>query len=226
MQIACLLAARVVGGELHRAHAGATLAFHLTSAAHMDGLETFGQRFLLGRHPAGDGSHGAETAPGAGSIDEGQCHAHDGCDKDDGPEHAANVAPTLGETQLDAEHGEDEEHHEQSESKRAHELWYGPVGRVFREQTVVHASSRTDIAAPVASPPDGGQHRADHADDGYEAYHRIEPSYDKIGKENPIERHTLGIIMTVKVFLLFLLLFHVVFLFSCLWLQSYMENDR
>ena len=198
MQISCLLAARVVGSELHRADAGATLALHLAGAAHMDGLEAFGQRFLLGCHPSRDGSHGAETAPGAGSIDKRQHHSYDGGDENDGPEHPAHVTPAFGETQLDAEHGEDEENHEQSESERAHEFRYGSVGRVFREQTVVHASPRTDIAAPVASPPDGGQHRADHAYNGYKTNDWIKPAYDEVGEENPIERHSLGLKMTME----------------------------
>ena len=36
MQIAYSLATRVVGCELHRADAGALLAFHLTSTRHVD----------------------------------------------------------------------------------------------------------------------------------------------------------------------------------------------
>ena len=36
MQIADDLAARVVGRELHRADAGALLAFHLTGTRHVD----------------------------------------------------------------------------------------------------------------------------------------------------------------------------------------------
>ena len=175
---------------------------------------SFGQWFFLGCHPARDGAHGTKTAPGAGGIDERQHHAHDGGDEDDGPEHASHVAPVLGKTQLDAEHGEDEEHHEQPESEGADELRYGSVGRVFREQAVVHASSWTDMAAPVSATPDGGQHRTYHADECQQANHRIEPCDDEVGEEYPIEWHAFGWIMPVEVLFLVLLLFHVVFVFN------------
>ena len=43
MQIADGLAARVVGRELHRADAGALLAFHLTGPRHVDVCECYWQ---------------------------------------------------------------------------------------------------------------------------------------------------------------------------------------
>ena len=213
MQITCCLAAGVVGRELHGTDAGATLALHLACAAHADALESFGQRFFLGRHPARDGSHGTETAPCTGSIDERQNDAYDGGDEDDGPEYTPHVAPVLGEAQLYAEHGEDEDHHQQPEPEGTDELWYGSVGRVFREKTVIHASSRTDVAAPVSASPDGGQHRTYHADECQQANHRIEPSDDEVGEKDPIEWQTFGLEMPVEVLFLVLLLFHVVFFF-------------
>ena len=42
MQIADDLTARVVGRELHRADAGALLAFHLTGTRHVDVRDVYG----------------------------------------------------------------------------------------------------------------------------------------------------------------------------------------
>ena len=84
------------------------------------------------------------------------------------------------------------------------------MGRVFREQTVVHAASRTYMAAPVSATPDGGQHRTYHADECQQANNRIEPCDDEVGEEYPIERQAFGLEMPVKVLFFVLLLFHVI----------------
>ena len=89
--------------------------------------ECLGQRRFLGSHPTGNGAHRTERAPGAWGIDKGQRYAHNGCENDDGPKHASYIAPHSQSalapsslTQLYAEHGEDEEYHEQAETESAH----------------------------------------------------------------------------------------------------------
>ena len=105
----------------------------------MDVRKSLGQGSFTGCHPVGDGSHRAERAPGARCIDERQRDANDGGHDDNGPEHFADAGPhrqsalaPWHETQLDAEHAEDEEHHKQSETEGAHELGNGTMRRVLR----------------------------------------------------------------------------------------------
>ena len=132
MQIARLLAATVMGGELHRTDAGTALTLHLTGTRHVDVREDLGQWSLLWSHPAGDGTHRTERAPCAWCIDETQRNADNGSHHDDSPKHATDatphsqsaLAPGNGECELDAEHAEDEEYHEQAETECAHERWY------------------------------------------------------------------------------------------------------
>lgn len=198
MQIAYGFAMRVVGGELHRTDASAAFAFHLTGTADMDVGECFWQWQLLGRYPSGDGAHRTETAPCARCVDERQDDANDGGRENDGPKHASNVTPALGEAQLDTEHRENKKHHKQPETRGAHKLGDGLVGRVPREQTVVHAAARAHVTAPETSSPDGCQYGADHADEGNQSDRWIEPTHDEICEENPVERPSWSLEMTMK----------------------------
>ena len=120
-----------------------------------------GQWCVLGRYPVRDGSHGAECTPGAWGIDECQRHTHDGGYHNDGPEHLTDASPhgqsALApghKAQLYAKHGEDKEHHKQSEPEGAHKLRYLAVGRILRQQSAVQIAARTNIAAPPSSFPD------------------------------------------------------------------------
>ena len=138
MQITDFLATGVVGCELHRTDAGALLAFHLTGTRHVDVRECLGQWSLLRCYPIGDGSHRAERTPCAWGIDERECDTNDSSHDDNRPEDLANPCPhsqsSLApryETQLDAEHSKDEEHHEQAESKGTYKLWNRTVRRVL-----------------------------------------------------------------------------------------------
>lgn len=70
MQITRLLAATVIGGELHRTDAGTTLTLHLTGTRYVDVRKGLGQRGLLRSHPIGDSTHRTERAPGTWRIDE------------------------------------------------------------------------------------------------------------------------------------------------------------
>ena len=119
MQIADSLAARVVGCELHRADAGALLALHLTGTRQVDVRERLGQWSLFGSYPVRDGPHRAERAPCAWCIDERERDTNDGGHDDNRPENFAYACPhgqsslaPRHKTQLNAEHAEDEEHHE------------------------------------------------------------------------------------------------------------------
>ena len=93
MQIACLLAATVIGGKLHRTDAGTTLTLHLTGTRYVDVRKSLGQRCLLRSHPIGDSTHRTERAPGAWRIDETQRNADNGCHHDNRPEYAPDTAP-------------------------------------------------------------------------------------------------------------------------------------
>ena len=135
MQIAYGFAARVVGCELHRADTGALLALHLTGTRHVDVREGLGQWRLLGSYPVGDGSHGAERTPCAWRIDERERDTNDGGHDDNRPEDLAYTSPhgksalaPRYATQLDTEHREDEEHHEQAEAEGAHKLGNRAMG--------------------------------------------------------------------------------------------------
>ena len=110
MQIANLLTSAVVRCELHRTDAGAILTLHLTCTRYVDVRKGLGQWCLLWSHPTGDGTHGAERAPGAWRINEVQRNADNGSHHDNRPEHATDttphgqsaLAPRNGECQLDA----------------------------------------------------------------------------------------------------------------------------
>ena len=135
MQIADGLAARIVRRELHRADAGTLLALHLTGTRYVDIREYLGQWSLLRCYPIGDGSHRAERTPCAWCIDEGECDTNDGSHHDNRPENLADACPhgksTLApryETQLEAEHAEDEEHHKQAETEGSHKLGNRTMG--------------------------------------------------------------------------------------------------
>ena len=129
MQIAYCLTASIVRRELHGTYTRTTLALHLTGTRHVDVRECLGQRSFLRRHPAGDGTHWAERAPGTRRIDERECDTHNGSHNNYRPEHLTYASPhsqspftPRHETQLYAEHAKDEEHHEQSETKGTYEL--------------------------------------------------------------------------------------------------------
>ena len=135
MQIADDLAARVVGRELHRADAGALLALHLTGTRYVDAREGLGQWRLFGSYPVGDSSHGTERTPCAWRIDERECDTNNGGHYDYCPKYLAYTSPhgksSLApryETQLEAEHTEDEEYHKQSEAKGAHKFGNRTMG--------------------------------------------------------------------------------------------------
>ena len=93
MQIADSLAARVIGRELHRADAGALLAFHLTGTRHVDVRECFWQWSFLRCYPVGDGSHGTKRTPCAWCIDERKRDTNDGSHDDNRPEDLAYTSP-------------------------------------------------------------------------------------------------------------------------------------
>ena len=195
MQIADFLATALIRGELHGTDAGAHLALLFTFAADVDICERLGKRSLLRSHPTGDGSHRTERAPHAWRIDKVQRYAHDGGHHDDCPEYSSDVAPhgqsslaPAGLRELDAEHGEDKEHHEKPETERPDKLGDGTVGRIFRQQAVVHVSPGTHIPAPPAASPDAGQHRANHADECQQSDNRPEISDDDVGDDDPVER--------------------------------------
>ena len=69
-------------------------------------------------------------------VSETQRNADKCCHHDNSPEHTPDatphcqsaLAPRNGECQLDAEHAEDKEHHEQAETERTHECRYWLVG--------------------------------------------------------------------------------------------------
>ena len=136
MQIARLLAATVIGRELHRTDTGTVLTLHLTGTRNVDVRKSLGQRCLLWSHPAGDGTHRTERAPCAWCIDETQRNADNGSHHDNSPKHAPDATPHSqsalvpgnGECELDAEHAEDKEHHEQAEAERTHKCRYWLVG--------------------------------------------------------------------------------------------------
>ena len=96
MKIAYLLAAGIVGPELHRTDAGAHLALHHALAADVDVGEWLGQWGFLWSDPTRDGPHGTERTPGARGVDEREGNAHDGGHEDDGPEHPPDIGPALG----------------------------------------------------------------------------------------------------------------------------------
>ena len=135
MQIADGLAARVVRCELHRADTGALLALHLTGTRHVDVCECLGQWSLLRCYPIGDGSHWTERTPCAWRIDERECDTNNGGHYDYCPKYLAYTSPhgksSLApryETQLEAEHAEDEEHHKQAETEGTHKLGNRTMG--------------------------------------------------------------------------------------------------
>ena len=136
MQIARLLTATVIGRELHRTDAGTTLTLHLTGTRYVDVRKGLGQWCLLRSHPTGDGTHWTERAPCAWRINETQRNADNGSHHDNSPEDAPDatphcqsaLAPGNSECQLDAEHAEDKEHHEQAEAESTHECRYWLVG--------------------------------------------------------------------------------------------------
>ena len=212
MQIADGFATRVVWCELHGTHAGAAFALHLTGTRYVDVGECLRQWSLTGGNPIGDGSHGAERTPCAGGINEREYDANDGGYDDNSPEHSADSCPhgqtalaPRHETQLNAEHGEDEEHHEQTEAEGAHELGNRAMGGVLRQQTVVHVAARTHVSAPPAAFKNTRYHRTDHADECQQAYNREEPPKDYVRNDNPIERYTRCLKMAVKLLLAFLI---------------------
>ncbi len=101
----------------------------------MDIAKRSGQRSMFWSYPVGYGSHGTERTPSAWRIDEIQYDTDNGGHHDYRPEYTpdtaphrqASFAPRNGESQLDAEHREDEEHHKQAETERAHELGNRPM---------------------------------------------------------------------------------------------------
>ena len=135
MQIADFLAARVVRCELHRADAGTLLALHLTGTRYVDVRECLGQWSIFRCYPIGDGSHRAERTPCAWGIDERERDTNNGGHYDYCPKYLAYTSPhrksSLApryETQLEAEHAEDEEHHKQAETEGTHKPWNRTMG--------------------------------------------------------------------------------------------------
>ena len=199
---AVVVAATLVGRQLHGTHASAVLALSITLFGHEDALEDSRIRSALRRYPRRERPHRAERAPRARRVDEGENDAHDGRHYDNRPKHTAHLAPIAPrEIKLYTEHREDEKHHEEAETEGAHELGYRTVRRVFRQQAVIHATARTAVPAPKASTPYRRQHRAEHTDDSRPPYYREEPPEDKISEENPIKRGTRRGEMPMKTFL-------------------------
>ena len=135
MQIAYGLAARIVGRELHRADTGTLLALHLTGTRYVDIRECLWQWCLFRSYPIGDGSHRAERTPCAWCIDERKRDTNDGSHDDNRPEnltytspHSQSALTPRHETQLEAEHTEDEEYHKQSEAEGTHKPWNRTMG--------------------------------------------------------------------------------------------------
>ena len=145
MEIARLLSTTVIGRKLHGTDAGTLLALHLACGSNVHSGIGFGQRLTLWSDPRGEGAHGTERAPCTRCIDERESDAYDGGHHNDGPEHAtdttphsqAALTPGNGECELNAKHAKDEKHHEETETKRAHENGNRFVGRILRQQAVV-----------------------------------------------------------------------------------------
>ena len=132
MQITRLLTSAVIRRKLHGADAGATLALHLARRLNMHSSIGLGEWLMSWSHPRRDGSHRAERTPGARRIDERQGDTNDSGHHDNRPKYATysaphcqtSLAPGNGKRQLGAEHTEDEEHHEQTETEGTHKGWY------------------------------------------------------------------------------------------------------
>ena len=62
------------------------------------------------------------------------------------------------------------------------------MGRIARQQPVVHIAARADMSAPEAASPDAGEHRTYHTNEGHQAYHGEEPAQQDVGDDNPVER--------------------------------------
>ena len=185
MEIAFLLTTGVIGGELHGAHLGASLALHATGLGH----PYIGETFLISLwcHTCRQSAHGTEGAPCARSIDEAKHNANDGGDQNDVPEGAAYAC--HGEAvnvHLHTKHTKDEAEHEDAEAPGAHKLGYALVGRESRHHLVVKAASRTEVPTPIASLPDGHSHRADHANQGNNTHFGHKPCHNEINEQNPI----------------------------------------
>lgn len=132
MQITAFGAAAVVGRQLHGTYARTALALHLACIGHMYVGKTGRERSLFRRHPRRQRAHRAERAPGARRVNERERHAHYGRNENDGPEHTAYGIPVAPRAcHLYAEHGEDEQHHEETETECAHKFRYRAMRRIF-----------------------------------------------------------------------------------------------
>ena len=96
------------------------------------------------------------------------------------------------------------------------------MGRIFGQQTVVHVTAWTDVAAPESATPNRGDHRSYHADKRQQTNDGEEPADDDICEDNPIERKPWSCEVTMK---LFLFIFHISYLFLNP-LQRYDIYDR
>ena len=185
--------------ELHRTDCRTLFAARGAACVDINSFVIFRQLAFARCNPRRECAHGAERAPCARSIDERQCAAYPRGDENYCPEYAAHgipVAPCTGH--LYAEHGEDEQHHENPESARAHKLGNRPVRRIFRENFVIKTSAGTCVAAPPAALADSKRHRSYHADKSQKTNHRIENSDDKVDEQNPVKRKRFFRVMTEK----------------------------
>ena len=115
-----VVAAAVIGGELHGAYAGTAFAFHLAAAAYEDAAIVVGEIAAAGRDPRRQSPHRAEGAPCARSKDKSQCHADDSGDEYYIPENTAHGIPVAPrEIHLYAEDGKNKADHEYTESPGA-----------------------------------------------------------------------------------------------------------
>lgn len=202
MQVSVRVAATCIRLQLHGAHTRTHLALLVTALRYMHTGEHTWEGRLPGRHPRREGAHRTEGTPRTGRIDERQHHADDCRHEDDVPEHPAHSAPVAPcKVHLHAEHGEDEEYHEEPKTERTDKARYGAMWGVLRKKAVVHVAARTDMTAPPATAPDGGEHRTEHAKDGYPAHNGEEPAEDEIRKEYPVKDRTFGFVITMKCFL-------------------------
>lgn len=129
---AFVVAAAVVGCELHGADACAAFAFHLAAAAYEDSAVVGRQIAAARSYPRRQCAHRAERTPCAGCIDERQHDAYDGRDEYDSPEYTAHGIPVAPrKIHLDAEDCKYEAYHERAESPGAHEGRNRLVGRIF-----------------------------------------------------------------------------------------------
>ena len=158
-------------------------------------------RSFLWCNPSTDGSHGAERTPCTWSKDKTKRYTNNSGDNNDSPEHPTYIGPATRKTKLHTKHGENEQHHEQAESECTNKLRNGAMGRILRQQTVVHITTRTYMSTPPATFPNAHYYRTYHAYQSQQSYNGIEPTDNDVCNDNPIEGKTRSSKVSMKTFL-------------------------